>query len=91
MRRIDKTEILSTQYKKWVDNLDGLQEEHPPDSRKYRVDVIMNLLYCQKGVCAYTEMLIIDPSSWSKDSWLNGRYKEKERNMTKQNRIRFVA
>ncbi|MCP4156160.1 MAG: hypothetical protein GY757_51040 [bacterium] len=61
-----------------MDNLDGLQEEHPPDSRKYRVDVIMNLLYCQKGVCAYTEMLIIDPSSWSKDSWLNGRYKEKK-------------
>jgi len=77
MRKIDKTKILSTQYKKWVDRLNRDKVEHPK-KRTYYNDVMMNLLHCQKGVCAYTEMIICNPELLAEENWKNGRYKSKK-------------
>lgn len=78
MRKIDKTVILSAQYKKWLDHLNQDKVKHPSQSDKYYNDVLMNLLHCQKGVCAYTEMIVCNPVLLSEDKWENGRYKCKE-------------
>ncbi len=77
MQFIDKSDsqILSTEYKQWVDGLEKGNNVHPENS-KYRPDVVMNLLYCQKGVCAYTEMRLCASELVSKSKWKNGRYKE---------------
>jgi len=76
MRRIDKSKgkILSTEYKKKVDKLDNAGEKHPGKSWEYYIDVVMNLLYCQEGVCAYTEMFLCRPELLKKEKWQNGRY-----------------
>lgn len=78
MRKIDKTGILSTQYKNWLDQLNRDKVKHPGQNRNYYIDVVMNLLYCQKGVCAYTEMIICNPELLTEDKWENGRYKYKK-------------
>lgn len=75
MRKINKTEILSVEYKKWVDKLNRDKMKHPLHNRTYYDDVVMNLLHCQKGVCAYTEMLLCNPRLLTRDNWKNGRYK----------------
>jgi len=58
MKKIDKTTHLATSYFVWQATL------HPGDivdyntqsiKNKYYKDVVMNLLLCQGGVCAYTE------------------------------------
>ncbi|MCK4763794.1 MAG: hypothetical protein KAW12_16450 [Candidatus Aminicenantes bacterium] len=78
MRKIDKSKILSTEYKKWADKLDRDKAEHPHDSRSYYYDVFMNLLHCQKGVCAYTEMFLCNPALLEENNWKKGGYiKEK--------------
>jgi hypothetical protein len=78
MRKIDKTKVLSTQYKKWVDRLNRDKVKHPAQTRTYYNDVMMNLLHCQKGVCAYTEMIICNPELLDEENWKNGRYKSKK-------------
>jgi hypothetical protein len=55
MRKIDKTKILSVHYKKWLDQVSRDNVKHPQRSTYYD-DVVMNLLHCQKGACAYTEI-----------------------------------
>jgi len=76
MRKIDKGKILSTKYKQWVDKLNRDKVKHPNNRNKpYYCDVVMNLLHCQKGVCAYTEMEICDPELLNDNNWENGRYK----------------
>lgn len=77
MRRIDKTEILSTHYREWVERLEHDHAVHP-QAGPYYYDVVMNLLYCQKGVCAYTEMIVCDPVLIDKSNWENGVYKIKK-------------
>jgi hypothetical protein len=81
MRKIDKSKILSTEYKMWMDvELNEKNKKHPTNSRhKYRQDVIMNLLHCQRGVCAYTERFLCDPEDFSEDKWEKGRYNSKKR------------
>jgi hypothetical protein len=73
MRHIDKTEILATKYKEWVNELNNSGEKHPENS-KYYIDVVMNLLYCQLGVCAYTEIELCDPCHIKLEKWQDGRY-----------------
>jgi hypothetical protein len=74
MRRIDKTKILSTEYKEKVDEFNNSGKKHPGKSWKYRTDVVMNLLYCQRGVCAYTEMDLCDLGHIKIEKWQDGRY-----------------
>ncbi len=74
MRRIDKSKILSTKYKKWLDKQNRDKKKHPEKS-VYRKDVVMNLLHCQKGLCAYTETLLCeDETLLSEENWQDGRY-----------------
>lgn len=75
MRRIDKTKILSFKYKTWLDKKNSKEQKHPDKNEYYKNDVVMNLLYCQKGVCAYTEMFLCDPGLLCEDKWEKGRYK----------------
>ncbi len=74
MQKIDKNydTLLSTKYKKWVDNLEN--KKHP-NSRTYYDDIVMELYRCQKGVCAYTERFICVPSLYKSDNWTDGDYK----------------
>lgn len=76
MQKIDKNynNILSTKYKKWVDNLEKNKKEHPLSKTYYDV-IVMELYRCQKGVCAYTERFICPPSLYKSDNWINGDYK----------------
>ena len=76
MQKIDKNydTILSTKYKKWVDNLEDKNKKHP-DSRTYYDDIVMELYRCQKGVCAYTERFICPSSLYKSDNWIDGDYK----------------
>ena len=76
MQKIHKNydTILSTKYKKWVDNLEDKNKKHP-DSRTYYDDIVMELYRCQKGVCAYTERFICPSSLYKSDNWIDGDYK----------------
>ena len=72
MKKIDKSKILSDEYFKWMKAL----EEHPEysSSHKYIQDIKMNLLYCQNGLCAYTEELLCDLTLLKDNCWEDGRY-----------------
>jgi len=75
MRKIDKSTILATEYASWVADLNS--EEHPAYSaaHKYYIDVLVSLLYCQKGLCAYTEILIARSDRYNADNFnQQGRY-----------------
>ncbi len=75
MRKIDKSIILSGEYKAWVDGLNKENKKHPDDKyRKYYDDVFYNLLYCQEGVCAYTEKRLCSPDLISDSKWQDNRY-----------------
>jgi hypothetical protein len=74
MQKIDKSNILSTQYKEWAE---GILGDHPvySSSHKYIKDIKMSLLACQKGLCAYTEELLCDPALITLDNWSEeGKY-----------------
>lgn len=77
MRKIDKTQILSTKYKAWEENLELRGEEHPKYSSsdfRYYLDIVMNLFYCQQGLCAYTEMRLCSKENFDSGHWQEGRY-----------------
>jgi len=74
MRKIDKSQILSKNYKDWLHNLG---EEHPKynsSNNKYYNDIKMSLLYCQKGLCAYSEELLCDLELIKKENWNEEKY-----------------
>lgn len=77
MQRIDKdgSNRLSSKYKTWEEKLETEGKEHPETYRYYYTDVVMDLYRCQKGVCAYTEMLICIPELWVDAQWAKGRHK----------------
>jgi hypothetical protein len=80
MRKIDKSTILATAYASWIADLDSKHEEHPAYSHqnKYYIDVLVSLLHCQKGLCAYTEILIARSDRYSADNFnKKGRYLNK--------------
>jgi hypothetical protein len=78
MRKIDKSKILSTVYKKWEESLENNQENHPQyeSTHRFYTDVMMNLYHLQDGLCAYTEKKILaNEYAFTKENWVNGRYK----------------
>jgi len=78
MRKIDKTTNLSTKYKEWLDELEDAGENHPKynsSNFKFYNDIKFDLLRCQKGLCAYTEMRLCPLEFLTEDYWENGKYK----------------
>lgn len=80
MRKIDKTQQLSTIYQEWETGLENSNTPHPSyDSTKiksdYYKDIVMDALRCQNGLCAYTEVQLCPPQYLTAENWENGRYK----------------
>jgi hypothetical protein len=76
MKKIDKSQILSKDYKEWLENLEN--NNHPKynsSNFKYYNDIKMSLLYCQNGLCAYTEQLLCDSKYITDDNWDEKKYK----------------
>lgn len=80
MRKIDKSTLLSTKYKAWEEALESSNTEHPEyhSNHKYYVDVVMNLLHAQDGLCAYTEQILCDEPLYDEKHWKAGRYNGKK-------------
>ena len=74
MRKIDKTTILSTDYKKWEEALPESHPKYNSSKNEYYYDVVMNLFHCQKGLCAYTEMLLCELEPLNETIWQNEKY-----------------
>jgi len=77
MKKINKTKILSTVYKKWENKL----EEHPKyNNSKVRkeiyIDIATNLLNIQGGLCAYTEIFLCNKNIVDDNNWKAGRFKK---------------
>lgn len=74
MKKIDKSTRLSTEYEKWEK---GLGDEHPPYSSSnhpFYKDIVMDLLRCQQGLCAYTEVQLCGEEHLRDNLWSEGRY-----------------
>jgi hypothetical protein len=81
MKKIDKKLDLATAYKKWLDTINKPGKRYPAYSssnNKYYYDIIANLLWVQQGLCAYTEMYLINKNTVSKDKWVKGEIKKFE-------------
>jgi len=76
MRKIDKSILFSTVYKTWLEDLKANNKLHPSYDtyRKYYNDVKFELLRCQLGLCAYTEIELCEEDILTAENWTNGRY-----------------
>ncbi len=76
MRKIEKPLSLATAYKTWLDNINMLGNNHPKyNSSNFRFykDIIANLLWVQKGLCAYTEIYLTNPGIVNPSKWEQGK------------------
>lgn len=88
MRKIDKSTILSTAYKKWVEELESNMLSHKVyDSNaskfKFYQDIVMNLFHCQNGLCAYTEQQLCPEEMYERNNWTREGIFSKSKNDTK--------
>ncbi len=78
MRNIDKSNILSTNYRKELEKYIENKGKHPNYegyfNTKHYTNVYINLLACQKGICAYSEALITNKDFLLDEFWENGKY-----------------
>ncbi|RLC53575.1 MAG: hypothetical protein DRH89_10485 [Candidatus Cloacimonadota bacterium] len=77
MKKIDKTKILSTAYKNWEANLEDTNQNHgkyDSSANEHYIDVVMNLLHIQNGLCAYTEMRLCNEDLITEGKWTEGKY-----------------
>ncbi|HEX3716487.1 MAG TPA: hypothetical protein VH595_00845 [Verrucomicrobiae bacterium] len=77
MRKIRKLCHLSIKYKTWHDAIEAAQGPHPKynsSKNEFYWDVVMNLLHCQGGLCAYTEMLLCSDEMFNQGKWSDGCY-----------------
>jgi len=77
MRKLDKSTILSTNYKNWENNLEKNKKNHPQynsSKGEYFQDIVMNLFNIQKGLCAYTEVFLCNEIFYDSKNWENGKY-----------------
>jgi len=80
MRKVDKTEILANEYASWIAEYEKISRKHVgySASHKYYKDVLVSLLWCQGGVCAYTEIFIANRERCGPDNFdEQGRYMER--------------
>lgn len=80
MRKLDKSKILSSEYKSWEETLENNNTKHPNynSSNKYYKDVVLNLLNIQQGLCAYTEIRLCSPDIYQENHWENGKYSNQD-------------
>lgn len=80
MKHIDKSLKLAKAYHEWLAQLEKENRDHGLYKSKdpFHKDVLMNLIACQDGLCAYTEARIGDCSFVSSEFWKEGRYRKKE-------------
>ena len=81
MRKIQKNLTLATAYKKWLDGLSKPGKNYPAYSssnNRYYYDIIANLLWVQQGLCAYTEMYLVNKDSVDPKNWEKGTFKKFE-------------
>jgi hypothetical protein len=77
MQKIDKTNRLSANYEKWEKDLEDNNKPHDKytsSNHRFYYDIVMNLLYCQNGLCAYTEVSLCDEDEYKATNWINGAY-----------------
>ena len=74
MKQIDKSVILSKDFKSWHNSLE--HDKHPPynASHRYYFDLKMSLLYTQDGLCAYTEQRLCDTTLLQMIHWDEHKY-----------------
>jgi hypothetical protein len=76
MRKIDKTEVLATAYKAWESNIKS-GDPHPKYNSSggpFYYDIIANLVWVQKGLCAYTEYQMQGHEHTAPGKWANGKF-----------------
>lgn len=74
MKKIDKSRKLSTQYFFWLEDKKGTQQKYNSSSNPFYLDVLMNLLACQDGLCAYTEKRLCEPKRYQETNWADGKF-----------------
>lgn len=74
MQKIDKSQILSSNYKTWHNGLGDIHPAYNSSSNEYYHDIKMSLLYCQKGLCAYTEEILCDEKYFNISNWNDVKY-----------------
>ncbi|MDI9366519.1 MAG: hypothetical protein QM541_16300 [Flavobacterium sp.] len=80
MQKIEKNIMLATEYKKWLDKINK-KAKHPiytSSNHRFYYDVIANLLWVQKGLCAYTELFLCNAKYFDKLNWDNGKFNQFE-------------
>lgn len=79
MRKIDKSILLATKYKEWLDDLSKKEKNHPKynsSNFKYYYDIVANLVWLQAGLCAYSERKMQDPLRCAPEKWKDGAFKQ---------------
>jgi len=79
MRKLTREPILAEQYMVWHNAL--VDDEHPEynsSKSEFYYDIVANLFWIQKGLCAYTEKFLADVSLVAPDRWENGKLISKE-------------
>ena len=77
MQPLDKTEIFATDYKQWQDNLVATGTSHPAynsSAGKFYYDIVSNLIWAQKGLCAYTEFKLQAFEKCGRTFWTKGTF-----------------
>lgn len=74
MKKLDKSKILSKDYQKWLEELGDIHPPYNSSNNSHYFDIKMSLLYCQDGLCAYTEQMLCDtkfiaPTNWDKNKY----------------------
>jgi hypothetical protein len=76
MQAINKQCGKATVYKTWLDSLTGNHPKYTSSTirRRHYTDIKANLVICQKGLCAYTEILLDDHTAFGNQHWQNGKF-----------------
>lgn len=74
MQKIDKSQILSSNYKTWHNGFGDIHPAYNSSNNEYYHDIKMSLLYCQKGLCAYTEEILCDEKYFNISNWNDVKY-----------------
>ena len=78
MKKINKSQKIAQQYFHWIKSLEanGTDVEYDSSKNKFYLDVLVNLIVVQNGLCAYTEERLVqeDKIESLKNSFVNGKF-----------------